>query len=306
MHFNIIVNPAGASGRAWKTWTQLEPVLAGHGYTLYKSTPEKGIGDICRELTSRGTETAIIVIGGDGSFNEALNGIADLENTLFGFVPCGTGNDLERDMDLPKDRRRLLERILEGQVRREADIGELTYKTQGGYSTRRFNISSDVGFGAATCAFADRSRLKPILNRLGLGQLIYLIQAVKVCATVAPADITVTIAGRSHTYRRCLSAIAMNHCYEGGGFKFCPHASHTDGKLDLCIGGGLTIPQFVHVLLRAYKGTHGSMKGIHLKRARQVEMKSTQPLWVHTDGEVLGTTTYVRMRIIDQKLKMLL
>ncbi len=306
MLLNVIVNPAGASGRAWKLWKRLEPLFSGSEFRLHTSTKERGIEDICRELTSTGEETALVVIGGDGTLNEAINGIADLELTRFGFVPCGTGNDMERDMALPKTKEDIVRRLLDGEVKRLSDIGELTYTDEnGGVHKRLFNISSDIGFGAATCAFADRSRLKPLLNRLGLGKLIYLVGAVKVCLTAKPARVKITANGRTRLYKRCLCAIAMNHCYEGGGFKFCPHADFGDGKLDLCIGNGLAVPEFFHMLPLAYKGSHLKLRGVYEERADCIEMSSDIPLWVHTDGEVPGKTKKVKMKMIPKKLRLI-
>ncbi len=310
MAFHIIVNPAGASGRAWELWKKLERVFRENDsdYIVHRSTLDDSIGDICKRLTSRGEHTDIVVIGGDGSLNDAVNGIVDFENTYFGFVPCGTGNDMERDMGLPDDKAEIIRRLLDGEVKREADIGELTVHDiyeEGKPTKRRFNISSDVGFGAATCAYADRSRLKPFLNKIGLGRLVYLIKALNVCFTSKPAMVKVKCNGTVKFYKRCLSAIVMNHCHEGGGFKFCPDADFTDGKLDICIGNGISKLAFLKVLPNAYKGSHVGMRGIYQDRAEKIEMFSDIPLWVHTDGEVLGMTRKVSMRILPQKLKLL-
>ncbi|MBR1764302.1 MAG: diacylglycerol kinase family lipid kinase [Ruminococcus sp.] len=307
MTFNIILNPAGASGKTEKLWKSLEPVFASapDGYKLFRSTKERSVGDIARELTSRGEETALVVIGGDGTLNEALNGIADFENTLFGFIPCGTGNDMQRDMGLPKNKGALAQLIIEGHERRQADIGELTFYGEEGVIRRLFNISSDVGFGAATCAFVDRTGLKSVLNRLGLGRLIYLVGALRVCFTARPAQVRITCNGRTRLYRRCLSAIVMNHCHEGGGFKFCPNADFTDGLFDLCIGNGLTKLGFLRMLPNAYLGKHLRLRGIYSERASEVTIRSDRPLWAHTDGEVMGQTKKVKMRIVPEKLRLM-
>lgn len=309
MLFNVVINPAGASGKTMELWKQIKPIFdeSGHAYVLHKSTKTEGIGDICRKLTSGGRETALVVIGGDGTMNDAVNGIADFERTLFGFVPSGTGNDMVRDMGLPKDKTDIVRRLLECKVRRCADIGELTfYGDNNEITVRKFNISSDIGFGAATCAYVDRSKLKPILNRIGLGRLIYLIQALRVCFTAKPVSAEMICDGEKHIYKRCLCAIAMNHCHEGGGFKFCPNADFTDGKLDICVGDGLSKLAFLRMLPNAYKGTHLRLKNIYELRGERIEMRSAVPLWAHTDGEVVGMSKHVAMRILPEKLRLLL
>ena len=307
MHFDIILNPAGASGGTMALWKKAERQFkkSGHSYTLHSSTTEKGIEQLVRELTGRGAETRLVVIGGDGTLNEAVNGICDFEKTALGFIPCGTGNDMQRDMGLPRSKAALIRRMLDGEVKRTADVGELTFFGENEIVKRRFNISSDIGFGAATCAYADRSPLKPILNRLGLGRLIYLIHAVRVCLTAQPASVLIRYDGKGVGYRKCLSAIAMNHRCEGGGFKFCPNAEFDDGLLDVVAGTGLTKLQFFKMLPLAYKGRHRKIKGIYTHRAKVVEMISDKPLWAHTDGEVLGQTRHVIMRITGEKLRLI-
>ena len=308
MHFEILLNPTGASGNAWKVWRKTEPLIraSGNTYTLHCSTKEHGIGQLCTELTSRGEETLLIVIGGDGTHNEAVNGIADFEHTSYGLIPCGTGNDLVRDMALPKKMEDLVRRILDGEVKRVSDVGELAFTNEdGSVIKRRFNISSDIGFGAATCAIVNGSKLKPFLNRLHMGRLCYMIKAIKVCFTAAPTPVKITCNGKTRLYRKCLCAVVMNHSHEGGGLRFCPHADCTDGKLDLCIGNGLTHIGFLRMLPLAFKGEHLKLKGVYEERSEVITMTSEQPLWVHTDGEVIGKSRRVEMRIIPEKLKLL-
>lgn len=307
MHFDIILNPAGASGLAMDLWQRYAPLFnkSGCEYTLHRSTEQHGIEQLVRELTSSGEYRRLIIIGGDGTLNEAVNGIADFENTALGLIPCGTGNDMQRDMGLPKSRRALVKRMLDGEVKRTADVSEMTFYSDEGDKKRLFNISSDIGFGAATCAHADKSPLKPLLNRLGLGRLIYLVHAVRVCFTAKPAEIVIRYDGKGHRYRKCISAIAMNHCHEGGGFKFCPNADYDDGLLDVVVGTGLTKLGFLKMLPLAYKGRHLKLRGIYTHKAKEIEMISDTPLWAHTDGEVLGQTRHVRMRVTGDKLQLL-
>lgn len=307
MEFHIVLNPAGASGKARMTWEEIEPVLVSRGcrYTVHTSTEKESIGDICRKLSSTGEQVNIIMIGGDGSSNEAVNGIADFANTRIGFVPCGTGNDLQRDMGIPKDRKKLVEKMLDGEIKRTSDIGELTIFDGKKPIKRRFNISCDVGFGAATCAFANNSRIKPILNYLGIGRAIYLIEAVRVCFTSESNVVTISCGGKKRVYKKCLCAIGMNHQHEGGGFRFCPNADFSDGKLDMVIGNGLSHLEFLRMLPLAYMGKHLKLKGIYSERAEEIYIKSRHPIWVHTDGEVMGMVRKVRMRILPEKLNLL-
>ena len=303
---DIVLNPSGASGRSRALWKKLEPMFKDCEYALHCSSETVTVGDICAGLTDGSREVKLVIIGGDGTLNEALNAIRCFDKTLLGFIPSGTGNDMQRDMGLPKKRRELVALIKQGDYRRSADIGELSFYTDKGVIRRKFNISSDIGFGAATCAFAERSKLKPVLNRLGLGRLIYLIEAIKVCFLVRPTDIAVKGEGVCRRYKSCLSAIVMNHRHEGGGFEFCPQADFTDGQLDLIIGSHISKLAYLRVLVCAYKGRHLGLPGLYTHRSREFEMIASEPLWAHTDGEVLGKTKKVKMKLLDEKLRLMI
>ncbi len=308
MVINIVVNPNGASGKAWSLWEELEPVIKKKGceYRVHRSTPHESIKGICSRISGTGEKSAVIVIGGDGSVNEAVNGISDFENTLFGFVPCGTGSDIGRDMDLPSGKKLLFADMLDCEVKRTSDVGELTFFEGGKKIIRRFNVSSDMGFGAATCEYVNRSGFKSILNRIGLGKLIYLIGAVKVCYSSEPATLYITDRKGTRCYKKCLCAIVMNHTCEGGGFAFCPDADFDDGLLDVCVGSGISKLAFLGVLPKAYTGKHTGSKGIYMDRTDRVIIRSDTLCWVHTDGEVIGRTNKVYMRILPEKLRLLL
>ncbi|MBQ9893914.1 MAG: acylglycerol kinase family protein [Ruminococcus sp.] len=77
MHFDIVVNPAGASGKAWTLWEEIKPLFddADCEYTLYKSTLTEGIESICSKVTKGKKGVRLVVIGGDGTLNEAERNI---------------------------------------------------------------------------------------------------------------------------------------------------------------------------------------------------------------------------------------
>ena len=308
MRFDIVMNPASASGKAEKVFERIRPVFesSGHEYTLHVSDRENSIGSICARICRRAGEKRIVIIGGDGTLNEAVNGMSDFEHTLVGLVPCGTGNDLVRDLDLPKGPVSIAKLIVQGSVRHTSDIGEIAAVIDGQIVTRSFVISTDIGFGAATCEYVSKSKIKPLLNKAGLGKLCYLIEAVRVCFREKTADVRVTSDEDTAVYMGCICAMVMNHRFEGGGFNFAPSADPNDGQFDLCISSGLSKPQFMFILPTAYLGMHTGFRGIATRRARELRLDATRPVYLHTDGEVLGRTRAVRIRLSAHKLRLMM
>ena len=98
--YHIVINPAGAGGRTNECWTVVKKEMdtLGIEYAVHLSSLAHGIKDIMRELTSSQERVNIILIGGDGSMNLAVNGIVNFQNTYLGLIPCGSGNDLAKSL----------------------------------------------------------------------------------------------------------------------------------------------------------------------------------------------------------------
>ena len=92
--YNIIVNPLSGGGKKKKIVEKVEKRLqeSGKEYRFFETEKRGQAAFIAHELTSEGG-CDLIVVGGDGTLHEALNGIADFENCNLGLVPAGTGND---------------------------------------------------------------------------------------------------------------------------------------------------------------------------------------------------------------------
>ena len=98
--YHFIVNLTGGSGKAKKTWDRVSAILEKNNveYTLHQSEYEGHSAVIAKELTSGSEEVNIVIVGGDGTINEVLNGIVDFSKVKFGVIPTGSGNDFARGL----------------------------------------------------------------------------------------------------------------------------------------------------------------------------------------------------------------
>lgn len=323
MILHIVVNPAGASGSGIKLWKRLEPLFQGHEYIVHESTVDHMIEDICRELTTDLKEDInLIVIGGDGTINGAINGIQDFEHTRFGMIPSGTSNDLATDLKLPKDRSIIVKRILEDKIQRTYDLGEIIYHNeidiidpvtgqiiddhQEREYTRLFNNGAGMGFDAEICYRVIATPMKKALNVLHLGKLVYIMKAIQVIFQNKRVPVRVKYSDKEVFYPQCLFVAGMNHRYQGGGFLFCPKAQADDEIVDVCIADQLNNFDFFRMFPYAYKGNHVKFNGVYQERDTSFEVWSEEPLWIQTDGEVHSKSTHVTIRIAKEKLHLLM
>ena len=326
MKFDVVVNPVGASGRTLKKFQKLLPIMqqSGNEIEVHYSTKEFGIGDICHKLTCNLKEDEIInliVVGGDGTLNVALNGMEHLSNVHLGYIPAGSGNDLAKGIGLNTDLAVLTKDIMEGQVKRTMDVGKVYMEgisdtlvpskdlgryDENGRCYRRFHDSTGFGFDAAICQAADASKYKQVLNKLHLGKLIYLLCAIKLIFTTNRLDLKVISDGVENLYKECLLFVAMNNTYEGGGFKFCPDAKNDDGILDLCIATTKSNGAFFKIFPSAYDGGHVKYKEIHMDKGSNVDVFAPEPQWVHTDGEVVCKALRLEISTEEEQIALLM
>ena len=101
--YYFIVNPNAHGGRGEKIWRKLERqiIRSGIRYEAYQTEEPGDARRIAAALTADMQEPATIVaVGGDGTVNEVLNGLAISERLTFGYIPTGYGNDLARGLKL--------------------------------------------------------------------------------------------------------------------------------------------------------------------------------------------------------------
>ena len=105
---------------------------------------------------------------------------------------------------------------------------------------------------------------------------------------------------------KLLFAAGMIHRYEGGGFCFCPKADDQDGLLDLCVVNNVPRWKFPIIIPFALKGKHGGFKGVDQYRASRIEIRTSTPCWVQTDGEIPGKLDRIELTVEKQKLRFII
>lgn len=169
----FIVNEASGRGRGGKIWRALRREMLEQELPFRAwCTRSPGEATALAQLACQDAQELqkLVVVGGDGTVNEVLNGISDFAQIALGVVPIGSGNDFVRGLGLPRDPRAALERVFAAGGDARIDLGQVRID---GQAPRRFGISAGIGMDAWVCAQVDASRAKAGLNRFGLGSLSY-------------------------------------------------------------------------------------------------------------------------------------
>lgn len=270
-------------------------------------------------------DTVLVVIGGDGTVNETVNGVQDFSSLKFAFIPTGSGNDLARGLGFSdrisdEELQRMIRHIADGKILRHLDIGNTHINHRTDILSRqhpdevpddqRFLISSGMGFDAGVCEEALHSATKDFFNRMHLGKITYGAIAYRTLRSVYAHKVQfdgVTTDGKKVHMDHLLFASSFNLPYEGGGYRFAPDASGDDGSLMLVAIGDMPALQILWHFPSAHRGSHGYYDLPHVVHFsfRSMRIRTSEPLWLHTDGEVAMKTDDVTFSLLEDKLKLI-
>lgn len=304
MKLQFIVNPASKTGRGMEIWREVEKVLKSSEieYEVFYTKRIGHAAEFARELTRGEGEHVIVALGGDGTVNEVVNGIERLSDTILGYIPTGSGNDLAGGLDLPTDPVESIEHILENKSHLQMNVGVV--ETEG--ERRRFAVSCGMGWDAAITHEVAVSKLKKLLNKMKLGKLSYVVIALKQIFAFITQPMEIQIDGKAPMrFEKNFFSAVMNGPYEGGRVKMCPAASWSDDLLDICIVDGVPKLKLLMVIPLAYRGWHRFIKGVHIKRGERITLKADKPLPVHVDGENFGYRREAVVYLEKEKLRVI-
>jgi diacylglycerol kinase (ATP) len=224
----------------------------------------------------------IFVAGGDGTLNQALNGVASvpdgLARTIIGIIPIGTGNDFARALGLVEDIDATLD-LLATSTPAAIDVGVAN-------GHHFLNVSAG-GFMAEVSDAVD-VRLKSVA-----GKIAYLIGGAQVLANHQPVATTVTwqADGTTSTDRVRVDTYAVcNSRQIGGGRLIAPYAVIDDGLLDVCLIEAMPTVDFVALLRRVSNGDHVDDPRVRYFRTATLDLDFERPLKINVDGEVLESS----------------
>jgi len=291
----FLVNPAAENGAAGRRWPELAHEAASlglQGDTRFSERPGH-LTELAREAAA--DADLLVAVGGDGTVNEVVNGIAGLDVEL-ALIPRGTGGDFVRTFGIPRKLDRAVEVALRGRTR-AIDLGRGRYRSWAGEDEDSYfaNIAS------ASMSGAIAKRTNETSKALG-GKVSYAWATVAVFSRWRSDEVRVRVDGTEQA-GRMHDVIVANGRYLGGGMKMVPEAEPDDGLLDVLLIGDLTKRDLLLTMPKTYRGKHLPHPKATLLRGTTVEIDAPEPLPVELDGEQPGTTP-VRFEIVPRALRL--
>jgi len=273
----LIVNPSSGRELAAENADRIEASLRTR-YEDVEVVTTAGDGDAERAAAAaagsgRGT---VFVAGGDGTVNEAVNGVAGagaLGQVRFGIIPLGTGNDFAAGLGIPADVEDALRALGEERELR-VDLGSVN---------GRVFINTSGGGYIAEVSVAVTPHLKTIAGRLA-----YLIGGAQALFEYEPLSATITAEPGGLRLGLKLYAFAVcNSRLIGGGRLIAPSAIIDDGLLDVCLIEGMSALEFLNLARKVADGNHVDDPRVRYLQASSIVIEMEPEAWINTDGEVL-------------------
>lgn len=304
MKYFVIVNPISGRGLGGRSIPQIESNLRENGLDFRLVQTEKmwHAAELAESAVRNGYDV-IVCASGDGTANEAINGImrakqAGYNSSAFGVLGIGTGNDFAGGTGIPTNLNEGLKALLANK-RKKIDIGIV----KGGDfpEGRYFGNGIGVGFDAAVGNEA-------IKVRWTRGLPAYLIGVIKtVFLYYNPAHVEITLDDTETIKQTSLMISVMNGRRMGGGFQMAPHSQPDDGYFDLCIAETATKGRILQMIPYFIKGTQEALPEIQMKRARKVSIKSLDVTFpAHADGEFICLNgSHLTLELLPKELEII-
>jgi diacylglycerol kinase (ATP) len=293
----FLVNPASAGGSTGRRWPEIAHRAAALGLpgdALISEEPGQ-LGELARQALEHRAQL-LVVVGGDGSVHEVVNGVAGKENVELAVIPRGTGWDFSRTFGIPRNLDRAVEIALHGDVR-EIDLGLVSYRTWAGAD----GSAHFANVGSAGISGAIAKRANEASKAFG-GKISYYWATLAVFARWKTGEMRISVDDEIRG-GKMIDAIVANGRFLGGGMMLLPDAEPDDGLFDVLLIGDVTKRDLAFTLPKSYRGKHLPHPRLEVLRGRVVTVDAAEPLPIELDGEQPGTTP-ARFEIVPRAIRL--
>lgn len=284
----FIINPFAGKGRSLKYIEQINNAFKEikEEYYIEITKYAKHASIIAKEYSSKG-DFRIYSIGGDGTLNEILNGMAESDSSL-AIIPAGSGNDFMKSIYRKNNMRDILQRTISGKEKL-LDVGMV--------NGRYFINIASVGIDAFIVVNSLKIKKLPYIP----GGVAYILGIVNALIRYKSSKIEINLDGEIMRLKFLLIAIA-NGKYYGGGMLIAPEAQVDDGMFDICLVKDMRRLKVLRVLPMLVKGIHGNLNEVNFRRCSKVVINSQNVIPMNVDGEI-EYVNKIDFELVHKKIK---
>jgi diacylglycerol kinase (ATP) len=303
----VVVNPKAGVGKCGKDWPKIQQLLQNENFEFDVVQTERQFHaiELVRKLVEEQGYRKIIAVGGDGTLNEAVNGIfqqtrySSTDITL-GMITVGTGNDWGRMYEFPLNYEKAIQ-ILKNERTFLQDVGKVKYRYHTEDESRYFINMAGMGYDALV---AKKTNLMKAHGKGGA--LAYLYNLVTGLFQYKSIHLNIIVDGKTVIDDPVFS-MSIGICkYNGGGMMQLPHAIPDDGLYDMTVIRKTSKFRVVRNIKNLYDGSFLNMPEVETFTGKKISITSTprHAIFLETDGESLGSSP-LDFEIVPQAVKLI-
>lgn len=289
--FFFIINPNAGNGKSKKEWIKITKLISCENIN-YDFSFTKYIGNAEEIVTKKIYEgyKKFVVVGGDGTLNEVVNGIfkqkqVKTTDIYLGLFSMGTGNDWARYYNFSNDYNESIDRI-KWEDSKLQDIGKVTYYINNQQKEAFFINVAGLCFDSIVVNETNKMKIRgrrskaSYLSSLLKSLLKYKAQKLKIFIN------NKTIEGDF------LSLSIGNGKYSGGGMIQTPNAVIDDGLFDVTIYPKMNKLKIITSVNKLYNGKIYNIQNIQNLKTSNLKIEANNNIFAETDGEIIGGPPY--------------
>ncbi len=285
----VLINPNSGKKNSKESVLDALNVFSANNYQMEIYLSQKPM-DVTRYIEENGERFDVVaVFGGDGTLNEATNGLMKLKHKpVISYFPTGTMNDFGTNFGLTNDMKQCANIACDGHIE-SFDVGKI--------NSRYFNYVA--GFGAfCNVSYETKQELKK-----QIGNLAYIIKAIHEIPNLHPYHVKMNLDGK--VFEKDLMFGLIINGNRVAGFEMVEQADNTfkDGLFDIIL------VEHTPNLLELYNYPLGvlhpelNMKYVERYQAKSIIIESQEKLAWTLDGEEGEETLVARVENISQALQ---
>ncbi|MCE2615367.1 diacylglycerol/lipid kinase family protein [Phocaeicola oris] len=281
--WGIIYNPKAGTRKKQKRWNKIRQYMESKN-VMFDYVQSEGYGSIerlARILADNGYKT-IVVVGGDGAINDAINGILtsnvpDKASIAFGIIPNGTGNDFAGFWGLDEDDYKHAIDCIINHRTRKIDVGICNFFNGQLHVSRYFVNAIYIGLGAKIVQYSSRT------ERFWGMQTLSFINSMVLLGFERKQYRTHIRVNGEHISGRFMT-VCIGNCQ---GYGQTPSASPYNGLLDVSVVDRPKFGQLISGLWMLLRGRFLNHKVVHPYRTKEVKVLRAQNAPISLDGRLL-------------------
>lgn len=302
----VIINPNSGKKKGKKDWKLIQTLLEKSEFKFKHIFTERKFHaiDLSIDFIEKGYRN-LIVVGGDGTLNEVINGIFSQKKVpttdiKIGMIPLGTGNDWGRMYQISEDYEQAI-KIIKNDHTFIQDAGMVKYAHHKELKSRYFVNMAGMGYDALV---AKKTNL--MKEKGGGGAFAYLINLILGLIQYKHTIINLKIDDKD-IFTGKIFSLNVGICkYNGGGMMQLPFAIPDNGLLDVTVIRNASKFKVIKNIKNLYDGSFVKIPEVETFTGKKVEIisKPKNSLFLEADGESLGHSPF-EFSIIPKSVKLI-